>query len=682
MTPAPIPADDAARVARLREYDILDRPTTPQFDAVVRLASMITEAPIVLISLVDADRQWFLSRHGLDATETSRAISFCGHVVAARAALVVGDAREDPRFADNPLVTGGPRVRFYAGVPLSCADSVVLGTLCAIDTRPRDLTASQLEALGLLAAQVVELLELRRTDARLRDERRELAEREAQLAIVLDRISEGVVLQDASGAILAYNPAATALLGLTGDQLRGRTSMDPRWHATRADGTAFPGHDHPAMVALRTGQPVTDVVMRVQRASGEQRWLSIDSCPLHLAGRPAPYAAITVFRDLTGRRDVADLIAHHQQVTAGTLAAGVGHEINNPLTCVLTNLGLAIELGHELTAEVASERVTDLVTLLAQARAGGERVRDIVRNLQAIVREPEPVVATDINAVVHAAVAAVRHELRARASVKLVLGDAPLAHTDGARIAQVLTNLLTNAAQAFRTADPASNQIIVRTDVGHAVTIEVSDNGPGIAPEVLPRIFDPFFTTQPVGGGLGLGLAIAHGAVTALGGELGCDSELGRGATFRVTLPASALPLAAPRSRGRMLVIDDERMILASFTRMFQADFEVVAYSDPRDALRCMQGGQDFDVVFCDLSMPHLSGMELYDRIAATRPELARRFVFFSGDMSRHDLRDFLARIPNERIEKPFDLPAIRQLACRYLAASSPDARFARALPT
>jgi PAS domain S-box-containing protein len=668
MLPPPIPHDELARLAKLRAYEVLDTPPDPQFESLVRIASMITDVPIALISLVDADRQWFMARHGTTVTETPRDISFCGHVVAERVPLVVRDALRDHRFADNPLVTRAPHVRFYAGMPLRCSDGHILGTLCAIDTRPRELSVSQLDALGLLADQVVALLELRRTGAQLRAERRELADREAQLAIVFDGMDAGVVLQDRSGAILQHNRAATEILGLTADELRGRTSLDPRWRAHRADGTPFPGEDHPAMVTLRTSQPVSDVAMRIAWPSGEQRWLSIDARPLIAPGDAAPYAAITTFRDVTEKRELAERLAQHQRLlTTGTLAAGIGHEINNPLTYLLTNLGFALELTEQLAAEAPSDRLRELLALLEQAQEGGERVRDIVRGLRALVREQERLAPTDVNAVVHTAVKTASHELRTRATVKLELARSPIAHTDAARVAQILVALLANAAQAFRTADPSTNLITVRTSVEREIAIEVIDNGPGIAPDVLPRIFDPFFTTKPAGTGVGLGLAIAHGGATALGGDLRCETAPGRGATFRVTLPR-ATP-EAKTARGRLLVVDDERVILASFARLFQADFDVVVHADPREALRCVQDGPAFDLVFCDLTMPYLSGMELYDEVTLRRPELAPRFVFVSGDLSRDDIRAFLARIPNERIEKPFSLQAMRQLARRYLPA-------------
>jgi hypothetical protein len=163
---APLPPDEPKRLATLDSYAILDTPPEESFNGIAELAASILGVPIALISLVDAERQWFKARHGLSATETPRDISFCSHVVAERAPLIVTDASVDPRFADNPLVTGEPRVRFYAGVPLRTEDGCVLGTLCAIDHHARTPSPQQLDALRVLASHVVSLLELRRAHAR------------------------------------------------------------------------------------------------------------------------------------------------------------------------------------------------------------------------------------------------------------------------------------------------------------------------------------------------------------------------------------------------------------------------------------------------------------------------------------------------------------------------------------
>jgi diguanylate cyclase (GGDEF)-like protein/PAS domain S-box-containing protein len=161
MKSAPVPADETLRLEELRRYDILDTPAEEFYDRLTQLAAEACEAPIALVTLVDADRQWFKSRVGLDATETPRSSAFCAHAILEQQPMVVDDATLDPRFVDNPLVTGAPWIRFYAGVPLVTSANLALGTLCVIDRRPRTLDVRQLSMLKLIAAQVSRELELR-----------------------------------------------------------------------------------------------------------------------------------------------------------------------------------------------------------------------------------------------------------------------------------------------------------------------------------------------------------------------------------------------------------------------------------------------------------------------------------------------------------------------------------------
>ena len=147
--------DESERLAALARYAILDTTAENAFDELVQLASAICATPIALVSLVDASRQWFKARVGLDATETPRQISFCTHAIQQHDVFIVHDARSDPRFAANPLVTGDPHIRFYAGAPLTTPDGFNLGTLCVIDRQPRVLDSGQQHALAALARQVV-----------------------------------------------------------------------------------------------------------------------------------------------------------------------------------------------------------------------------------------------------------------------------------------------------------------------------------------------------------------------------------------------------------------------------------------------------------------------------------------------------------------------------------------------
>jgi GAF domain-containing protein len=158
---------EADRLEALRQYNILDTPAEQTYDDITALAAFICDVPIALVSLVDADRQWFKSRVGLDTQETSRDVSFCAHAILGPTIMMVNDATQDERFLDNPLVTSAPGIRFYAGVPLIPSEGMPLGTLCVIDRKPRTLSEYQIKTLEALARQVVMQLELQRVSSQL-----------------------------------------------------------------------------------------------------------------------------------------------------------------------------------------------------------------------------------------------------------------------------------------------------------------------------------------------------------------------------------------------------------------------------------------------------------------------------------------------------------------------------------
>jgi GAF domain-containing protein len=166
---APIPDNEAQRLAALREYHILDTAAEAAYDDITALAAYLCNVPIAMISLVDESRQWFKSKLGLNQQETPRDVAFCAHAILQSEPLIVRDATKDARFADSALVTREPHIRFYAGFPLSSPEGFALGTLCAIDRRPRQLSASQKTAMQALSRQVMALLELRRVSAQMAD---------------------------------------------------------------------------------------------------------------------------------------------------------------------------------------------------------------------------------------------------------------------------------------------------------------------------------------------------------------------------------------------------------------------------------------------------------------------------------------------------------------------------------
>src|SRR5580700_4465812 len=323
----------------------------------------------------------------------------------------------------------------------------------------------------------------------------------------------------------------------------------------------------------------------------------------------------------------------------GTLAAGMAHEINNPLAYTLLNLEfLQCELPHlfgDLTSqESLTERRHHAVELLGIVRDGAERIRDIVQGLKHFSRpELESREPVDVLAVVEASIAMVAHEIRCRAQLKTKFNPTvPPVMGNAARLGQVFLNLLLNAVQALAEDEGLQHEIrVVVTSMNDSVIVEVHDTGVGVAPEVRGRIFEPFFTTKPIGRGTGLGLAICHGIVAAHGGDIAVDSEPGKGSCFRVQLPAmpgarlgaESEPPAPLATRARVLIVDDEPNIGASIQQLLKADHDAETLTDARDAYARILAGERYDLILCDVLMPRMDGPALYRAVRKCAPEQA-----------------------------------------------------------
>jgi CheY-like chemotaxis protein len=256
--------------------------------------------------------------------------------------------------------------------------------------------------------------------------------------------------------------------------------------------------------------------------------------------------------------------------------------------------------------------------------------------------------------------------------VELDLKPVPPAGGDGTRLGQVFLNLLINAAQAIPVGNAAGNSIRVSTalDADDKIVVSIADTGTGMSPETIKRIFDPFFTTKPVGSGTGLGLSICHGIVQSLGGDIAVESSLGIGSVFRVLLPrgkaAPEVRPTAPKTAesgrwGRILVVDDDAMLRRAMNRMLGFRHSVRLAANAREALDALTADANFDIVLCDVMMPDISGIELFERIGRQWPELTPRVAFLTGAGCTPSVADFLASVDNPRLTKPFNANALNE---------------------
>ncbi len=510
------------------------------------------------------------------------------------------------------------------------------------------------------------------------------------LATTLDSIGDGVIATDVNGMITRINRVAQQLTGWTAEAALERPIAEV---FAIIDEESRRTTDSPIDRALRHGvrTALPKHTLLVRRDGSEIP--VADSCAPIMSSDEVVSGAVLVFRDLTSEHKTAAAQTQYQQqliladrmASVGTLAAGVAHEINNPLTYVTANLDLAIEEIRALSGGSASGRMKDLEELLLEAREGNARVTKIVRGLKTFSRiEEERCTVIDLIPVLDLSINMAFNEIRHRARLVKQYGKLPLVEGDDARLGQVFINLLVNAAQAMPEGETDANEIRVVTStntVGQAV-VEVRDTGPGIAAHVLTRIFDPFFTTKAVGVGTGLGLAICHNIVTGMHGEISVHSELGKGTTFRVVLPASTsritlVPSAVPSSEvaavthGRVLVVDDEPAVGLAVRRVLRGH-DVTVVTSAQEALIRITAGAEFDVILSDLMMPGMSGMDLYGVLVRQNPKMAARVVFVTGGAFTPEANAFLDRIANERMEKPFHFKQLRELVRKFVKQPQP----------
>ena len=453
------------------------------------------------------------------------------------------------------------------------------------------------------------------------------------------------------------------------------------------DFEAFLEHVHPAdreqvrEAAARWLDPAGD-----GRYKGQYRWLRPDGTVRWVAasgivrlarvgGAHVPIQLVGTIFDISDQKLAQEqLMLTDRLASVGMLAAGVAHEINNPLSFMMAALDF---LDEQRSAGAATGVVAEAeaARALAEAREGAHRVRQVVRDLRALsgTRE-ERRARVELQPIVESAVRMAASELQPRARLEREYRDAPAVVGDEARLGQVVLNLLVNAAHAIPEGRASENEIrvVIGTDASGRALLEVRDTGAGISPELAGRIFDPFFTTKPRGVGTGLGLAISRTIVVGMGGEITVEPGRGAGTVMRVVLPAAqpggvddppVVGAAAARAtrRGRILVVDDEPAIGLAVRRLLAAEHDVELRTRAEDALDAISRGERFDAILCDLMMPGMKGWELHAALERLAPDQARRMIVLTGGDSTGGAREFIERVPLPRIEKPFDAAILRE---------------------
>lgn len=533
---------------------------------------------------------------------------------------------------------------------------------CGKELRWFSVSAVALEFGGELAVLscFIDVHDRRRTEATLR-------ERETRLKAITDAVP-GVVYQyraagDGSFGFSFVSEGVRELLGLAPEQVLGQ--FDSVWELVVPEDRR--GLAESMQHSLERMEPWHHE-FRVD-GGGATRWIRANATP-----ERQPEGAVVwhgLMMDVTEQRQLSTQLQLADRLSSvGALAAGVAHEINNPLAYISSNLAFALEVLEGLP--IRDRDLSSVVEALRDASEGTRRVGEIVQHLGSFSRPSgrDAERPLDVHRLIDVAVRMTRNEIKHRGRLIQELGDVlPVRGTESG-LTQVFVNLLVNACEALSERTPDRNTIRLRTSMaGTRVLVEISDNGAGIPADALSRVFDPFFTTKPVGAGTGLGLTICHNVITSLGGEIALESKPSQGTRVSVLLPAVSFDdqptLSAHQGFGdrtRVLVVDDERLVLSSLKRLLGREHDVVAVASGHDALQRIEAGDDFDIVLCDIMMPEMNGMELWEEVERRFPLLADRFFFLTGGAFTPELAKFRESVAERVLSKPLDPRQLQKL--------------------
>ena len=519
----PISNDEADRLAALESYDILDSGPEESFDRITRMAGRLLDVPICLVSLIDKDRQWFKSRQGLDATETPRDLAFCAHAIQCEEVMVVPNALEDARFRDNPLVTGDPCIRFYAGAPLTTRSGHNLGTLCAIDRHPREMTADEQQLLDDLAHMVVDELELRKANRRVSEELTAKNVILQDFDAVFSAIDYGVMFIGPDLKTRMVNDAFCRMWALPeGFEKQGSTYVDLMRHIR--DTGIFGSSDFDQAAILKDDNIwLNSTANPIVTARSDGTVLELTCVVLPDGGR------MLTCLDVTDREKIIELKNEFVSI--------VSHELRTPLTSVVAALGMIDKGGFgDIPPETSS--------IMTIARRNTNRLVDLVNDILDIQKiesgqmdlhlSPVDMVKLAREALAETEILGVEYGVRFKLETDL---EEAWVDGDCSRLNQVVSNLVSNAAKFSE----ENGEVIIRVRrANDAIRLTVIDNGTGVPLRMQDKIFEKFIQVDSSDArakkGTGLGLSICKAIVEQHSGLIWVESEPGHGSSFHFEL--------------------------------------------------------------------------------------------------------------------------------------------------
>ncbi len=558
-------------------------------------------------------------------------------------------------------------------------DTIVWTRLSAVPTG---------DAEGTARVVLSDVTQLKRAEELLRTS-------EVRHRLLFENAHDGlIVVAPPNGSCRSCNPATVAMFGARSEEdfcsrelWRYAPSVQPDGRSSRAMALEM------IRRAMVRGSHLGE--WSAQRLSGEEFPTTVLLTKLRLEGHTLLSATV---RDETDAKRQKALLAQRDRLASmGLLAASVAHEINNPLSFVSSNIEQLVQTLPEVAAAIApatdstpspfaSQPVAvrglleDAIERAREAAGGMARITALARALSTFARvESTRCSAIGLNEAITSAIAVGANALRHRARIVQELGAVPPVWASAGRLSQVFLDILINASEATAEGHAGRNTITIRTwaDGGDAFA-EVEDTGEGIPEHNLARVFEPFFTTRGGRAALGLGLSIGRSIIDDLGGEISIASHVGRGTRVLVRLPLAehaavepaspASKASAPRLRGRILVIDDEPAIRAVLARMLGALYDVVTCASAEEAQALLTHDLRFDAIVSDLMMPGMSGAALHEWLSELCPALARRVVFITGGAFTPGASEYLTKIDNPTLDKPFDSAALARMVARFVA--------------
>jgi PAS domain S-box-containing protein len=526
MFVAPIPDNDAERLATLYSYGILDSPPEQGYDDVTALATHFCGTPYSTVTFVDQDRQWFKSETGFGTNETGRSDGFCACAILCPETLIIEDTLLDPRFSTNPFVSGGPRIRFYAGAPVIAPNGHILGTVCVFDDKPRQLSPAQVAALESLARQVQGLLEQRKVVSHLEAAlamSKNAERRLGELAAIVDSSDDAILSKDLNGIITSWNLGATRVLGYSPEEMIGASILKLIPEELHSDEAIIIGK-------VRAGERVEHFETVRLTKGGRRLNVSLSVSPVR-DDQGRVIGASKILRDISDRKRIEDSLLQSEKIAAaGRMASTIAHEVNNPLEAV-TNL---LYLLRPLVTDTAG------IEYLATAESEIARVSHIAKQTLGFYREHAAAAATSLSELVQHAIAI----YKPRCAINGIAIETSFTSTSAVvvrrgEMMQVVSNLIANSMYAM----PAGGTLFVSVQdvAGESgdIAVTVRDTGVGIAPVDIPRVFEAFYTTRSTIG-TGIGLFVAKQFIDGHGGRIELESDQSahsHGTTVRIYLP-------------------------------------------------------------------------------------------------------------------------------------------------